>query len=366
MKKILCIHQGYELYGSDRTFIQSVRALKKKWPECSLTVHLPQKGKLWDELIPYADKLITGHMSVLRKNSFSVASIKSFIANLWHNFHQIKQHDFVYINSAVVFSYIFITFFKRKNYLLHIHEIPTGFIKLYFCFISILSKANIVANSKATKDALCKSNRVHVVYNGVKDRLYTEDSPANEITNLVLIGRLNSWKGQNIAIEALSLLVRQDIHDIHLNIVGSYFGNNAHYLTALQDKVLALNLQDKVHFHHFTNDPSSYYRAADIVLVPSIKPEPFGLVAIEAMNWSKPVIAANHGGLPEIIQQDKNGFLVEPNNPESLAQAIKTYWQNPPIALRHGAQGRRDFLDHFQESHYMNNLIKLIDTHHAA
>ena len=75
----------------------------------------------------------------------------------------------------------------------------------------------------------------------------------------------------------------------------------------------------------FTNDPSSYFIDCDLVLVPSTSPESFGRVAIEAFSYGRPVIAANHGGLSEIVIHNETGYLFEPNNSESLAESIQKY-----------------------------------------
>ena len=361
MKRILCVHQGYELYGSDRTFIQSVRALRHKWPQAFITVHLPQKGKLSDALWPFCNEIITGHLSVIRRKTFSLQSFLKFLDNVFRNYNMIKNSDLIYINSAVVFSYIFITFFRRKNYILHIHEIPTGVISFYFCLISLLSKARIITNSSATKNALCHSGKAEILYNGVKNIAETPQYIESGALSLLLIGRLNSWKGQAIAIEAVSTLIQKGIRNIQLHIVGGYFADNKHYLSSLQEMVIRSHLQDYVHFHQFADNPARFYQDADIVLVPSTKPEPFGLVAIEAMNYARPVIAANHGGLTEIIQHDVTGMLVAPGSADKLAEAIERYNQDRPMIKVHGTNGKQRFIDYFQEENYETNFIRLVE-----
>jgi len=64
---------------------------------------------------------------------------------------------------------------------------------------------------------------------------------------------------------------------------------------------------------------------SDLVVVPSREPEPFGRVAIEAMSFGVPVIAANHGGLSEIVEDGRSGYLFEPNSADSLAQALEKF-----------------------------------------
>ena len=367
MKTILCVHQGYELYGSDRTFIQSVTALRQAYPDAALTVHLPQQGKLSDALIGKADRFVYGRLSVFRRGSFRLSSLYQLIKNIRFNQQLVKESNLVYINSAVVFSYVFLSFFRKERFILHIHEIPTGLAKLYFCLISLFTRALCITNSQATKSALCASDKARVLYNGVKDipkQVPVTLSGDNRLS-LLLIGRLNSWKGQDIAIEAMSLLANQGKRHIHLNIVGSYFGNHRHYLTALQDMVVKYGLDDQVHFHHFSDNPSGFYHSCDVVLVPSTQPEPFGLVAIEGMNFNKPVIATNHGGLTEIVRDNQTGFLIAPGSADDLAAAILRYDEDRALMTKHGQAGKIRFQDYFLEESYTQNFLAIVKQHVA-
>lgn len=81
------------------------------------------------------------------------------------------------------------------------------------------------------------------------------------------------------------------------------------------------------------------YSKCKFVVVPSIWPEPFGLVALEAMSFKKPVIASNSGGLSEIVVDGKTGILVPVNNSEKLAEAMHCLLENPSLANEMGTNG---------------------------
>ena len=359
-KKILCVHQGWELYGSDRVFIQSVKAFRQQWPDALITVHLPKRGILSDKLDQYCDHVITGDISIIRKNSFNLLSIMHFIKNVLLNYKTVKGYDLVYLNTGLISSYNFLTLFSKK-YLLHIHEIPTGAAKVYFYFLTFLTRAKIIGNSKATAKAI---GRGQVVYNGIINRpKQVNKRYSSEGLNVLLIGRINSWKGHEIAIEAVNILKNNGLKDIKLKFAGSYFAEQQIFLDRLKEKITELDLQDQVIFENFANDPQLYYQWADLVIVPSIKPEPFGLVAVEAMRASLPVIAANHGGLPEIVQHQETGLLFAPGSASELAKAIETYYDDRSLLEQHGKQGRERFLKHFQEQTYMENFIKEVKSY---
>lgn len=358
--KFLCVHQGHELYGSDRVFIQSVKAIREEWPDSYITVHLSQEGLIVDKISSYASQIIFGNLSILRKGNITLNFVIRLIKNIYINHKRSRQYDFVYINTGVIACYNFISLFIKNKFILHLHEIPIGTVKLYFTFICKYTKALIITNSRATNSY---SNGI-IIYNGIPPVNYLKErTPSSSSLKLLLIGRLNSWKGHKIALQAIRVLKDRNISDIKLNMVGSYYSNNSHYLDDIKKMIIELNLENQIEIHNFIIDPSEYYKNADCVLVPSIHPEPFGLVATEAMNWSLPVIASNHGGLTEIVDHNKTGILVKPSDAESLAHAIQSYFYDRETMHIHGKAGRERFMNLFQEKHYLSKFTEIVKNH---
>ena len=88
-------------------------------------------------------------------------------------------------------------------------------------------------------------------------------------------------------------------------------------------------------------DLPALYRSADICVVPSVGPEPFGIVTLEAMACGKPVVASNIGGLPSIVNEGAGGFLVPPGDPNALAARIRLLLLDKELRARMGAAARR-------------------------
>jgi glycosyltransferase involved in cell wall biosynthesis len=143
-------------------------------------------------------------------------------------------------------------------------------------------------------------------------------------------------------------------------LVGGVFGDQAHFAEKLVHTIEELGIGEIVEMCPFTPEPSTHYAWADVVVVPSIKPEPFGLVALEGMAAGCAIIAANHGGLSEIVVDGETGTLVEPGSIESLAAAIERYLDDSSLASVEGNAGRKRFAAEFEESRYESKIVNII------
>lgn len=156
------------------------------------------------------------------------------------------------------------------------------------------------------------------------------DLPADRPV-LLFVGRIQPLKGPDVAIRALAALGRPDAL---LLIVGGASGAEGDVETDRAHQLVAdLGLQDQVQFvppqpHHIL---STYYRAADVVLVPS-RSESFGLVALEAAACGVPVVASAVGGLLTLVDDGVTGFLIRDRAPGEFAKAIARILDEPTLA----------------------------------
>jgi len=146
---------------------------------------------------------------------------------------------------------------------------------------------------------------------------------------LVLVpSRLSPIKGQSVAIEAMALLP-QELNDVTVVILGDDQGR-AKYRQVLANLITERKLKDRVKLVAHCNDMPAAYSNAALVVAPSLVPEGFGRVPVEAMAMGVPVIATELGGFVETITPGANGWLVPPNDPQALATAIvKALTQKP-------------------------------------
>ena len=162
---------------------------------------------------------------------------------------------------------------------------------------------------------------------------------------LLFVGRIQPLKGLRVAVGALAALGRPDAE---LVVVGGPSGPDGEAeLAAAMALARQLGISDQVRFvpaqvHHLL---STYYRAADVVLVPS-RSESFGLVALEAAACGVPVVAAVVGGLRTLVDHGRTGLLVEQRDPEAFAAAAASILGDDAVAARLGRAAAERALDY--------------------
>jgi glycosyltransferase involved in cell wall biosynthesis len=148
---------------------------------------------------------------------------------------------------------------------------------------------------------------------------------------LVPCASVRKHKGVHVAIEAMRQLPRSHV----LWVTGDTTDTVARaYVRELEELASRLNVSDRVRFIGARRDVHKVMAAADVVLVPSIWDEPFGLVAAEAQLLGIPVVASNRGALPELMAGGDAGILFDPDDPTSLAAGVDRLERDPDLRTR--------------------------------
>ncbi len=153
---------------------------------------------------------------------------------------------------------------------------------------------------------------------------------------LLFVGRIQPLKRADVAIETLAELCERGGEPYRLVVVGGPSGPHGEKsLQGLYDEADARGVRERVHFvapqpHELL---SSYYRAADVCIVPS-RSESFGLVALEAAACGTPVVASAVGGLTTLVDHGHTGYLVDDPDPVAYAAAVRTVFDEPLAAER--------------------------------
>lgn len=169
------------------------------------------------------------------------------------------------------------------------------------------------------------------------------------------IGRIEPLKGQITLIEAFA---EADIPDSMLVIAGSI--DDQKYFKMILEKVEKLNLSNKVLFYQFTFDVPKLMSTFDLFVMPSLS-ETFGLVLIEAMASSIPVVATNSGGVPEIVENHRDGLLFEPKDNSQLSQIIKKVYEDPEFAKFLGDNALSKIKIKFDYQKNVNKFFEVVE-----
>jgi glycogen(starch) synthase len=178
--------------------------------------------------------------------------------------------------------------------------------------------------------------RVDVVPNPVDDHLFAPGPDAETPASILVVGRVERGKGQDVLVEALPA-IREAVPKAHLILVGDDGGAAA----ALAGRARALGVGDAVAFEGARprEELPAVYRSAAVCVVPS-RFESFSYTALEAMACGRPLVAARTGGLPEVVRDGEDGLLFAPENPAALAAAVTGLLCDPAARRRLGAAAR--------------------------
>ncbi len=165
---------------------------------------------------------------------------------------------------------------------------------------------------------------------------------------ILMPGRLTSWKGQELFIEAINLVNKELGHEaFYAVILGSEQGRKI-YKKKLIRLVEQYRLNDQLRFIDECKKMPTAYKIADIVVSASIEPEAFGRVSVEAQSMEKPIIASNIGGSNETIINNKTGILFESGKADSLSKKIIEVLQLDESTLKSmGNEGRKNVIKKF-------------------
>jgi len=165
---------------------------------------------------------------------------------------------------------------------------------------------------------------------------------------ILMPGRLTPWKGQEIFIQALSLVNKELGYDSFYAVILGNDQGRAVYSKKLKRLAEQHRLTNQLKFvDHCENMPVAY-KVSDLIVSASIEPEAFGRIVVEAQSMEKPVLASNIGGSNETLENNKTGFLFEAGNPISLSKNILKILNLDESTLKSiGNEGRKNIIKKF-------------------
>lgn len=335
-----------ELYGSDRSLVSLVREAARRGS--SVDVLVPARGPLIESLTAAGASVEVSPEVILRR-SRPMRTARDII---WDGVRRYGTRDFAPARLVVSNTSTVLTpFFTERHaapWVVIVREFYSSVLERK-AFQAILSRAaGIVCVSDSVRSQFDKSflDRLPttVVHSGADIREFQAIDRSTRVSReqdhrILCVGRLLPWKGQDLLLDALALMPPQ-LGQLSVRFVGAEFGGTGELTADLRRKSASLPPHITVEFPGESPQIVDHYAWADVVVVPSRKPEPFGKVVIEGLASGCAVVACGHGGPSEVIEHGTTGLLFEPGNAEDLASAITKLVSSPALLQDVSLAGR--------------------------
>lgn len=279
--------------------------------------------------------------------------IPKLFFDLWRLMRR-HHFDLIYVSGYHNLIQLFpMLLWWRKPVVCHVHDyyLDSRFYKFLWALLD-RRITRYVAVSDAVRLRLellgIPQEKIQRIYNGIDVASFDIGKPYKDIfrkrhgwssiTKVVaLVGQIAPHKGTREYLEAARIVCEQR-GDIRFLIVGHAIGE---HFEQVRKRVVELGLEDQIVFCGFEKNTVDLFTSIDILVVPSQLEEPFGLVAIEAMAAGKPVIVSRSGGLVEIVEDGRQGFVIEKKDVQGIAKTILILANDSELATKMGKAARR-------------------------
>lgn len=233
----------------------------------------------------------------------------------------------------------------------------------------LATRAIAISNAVAGSLGGC-GGRLQTVFDGIDLGAYLAATRAPEVRRewdiaedapvVACVGRLEPWKGQHVLVEAVPAMLAR-CPEMRVLIVGGAAANKPEYDVALKRRCGELGVAHAVHFTGIRRDIPRILAAADVLALPSVSPEPFGLTVIEAMASGCPVVATNRGGPLDSVEDGATGLLVPPDDAAALGDAICDIVRDRERAGAMGERGRARAVEKFSIDRLVAEMSRVFE-----
>lgn len=370
MAEVLIVHSSDEMYGSDRMVLACASALMGRG-DTDVRVWLPDDlsagpGPLSRELTGLGIPVEHLGLPVLRRANLDAAGVRRLLGSVVRLSRALRSRPVsgVYCTTSAVLPVALAARLAGvRRVLLHLQEIWSGGERTVLGPLALLCD-RIVAISEAAGSSLPRylRGRTRVVPNCVypppggaaagRPGGSSRRDPARPIEYLVA-SRWNGWKGHGTLLRAWDGCAAPPGR---LTVLGGPPGSGTRF--DVPAAVGGMRRGDSVRVVGEVPDIAPYVRESDVVIVPSDRPEPFGLVAIEAFAAGVPVIGSNGGGLAQAVVDGENGWLFEIGDPESLRVVLERLSREDVAAASRAA--RECYLRQYSLASYHERFLAAI------
>lgn len=373
--KLLILHSSSDLYGASKILLTSLAIFKKHGHEA--IVVLSAKGELSERLAQMDVRVVYMPLGIIRRKYMNPKGLINRVQATRQAIKAIKEIiiaekiTLVYSNTTAVLAGAFAAKQLGIRHIWHVHEI---ILRPNFLFrgLSYLLKHyadKIIVVSKAVQDHWAKHipiSKILLVYNGIDYSEYQLQVAQRESSHraklrIGMIGRVHHWKGQDYFLQIAGELIKTNPH-LEFIMVGDAFPGNEYLYEKINRLKTELNLVNAVTDLGYRTDIPAILQQLDIFVLPSILPDPFPTVVLEAMASGKAIVATNHGGATEMIEFDKEGLLIPWDNAKAAAEIMKPIIENDAKRKAMGAAAAKKVRVEFSLEAFEERIVKLLNS----
>jgi glycosyltransferase involved in cell wall biosynthesis len=313
---------------------------------------LPQAGPLACDLRAAGVEVLIRPLAVLRRSVMSPRGVRR-VAAAWAadagglgRLARSRDVALVHTNTSTTLGGAAAARIAGVPHVWHVREIYAGFERWWPAYRRLLVTAQALpCVSAATCRQFDGAVPAFVLPDGLavpprpRDRAEARAAlglPADAVV-AALLGRVSGWKGQDELVRALAATGLRRRSEVVALLAGAPARGEERHRRALHQLAERLDVRARVHDVGFQDDLDLVYGAADVVVVPSRHPDPLTSAAIEGAAAGRCVVAADHGGAPEIVEDGVTGRLVPPRDPAALADVLAELASDPAQRARLGA-----------------------------
>ncbi len=371
-RTVIYLHSSAGRYGADRQLALLASGLDPA--RYRPLVVLAMDGELREDLQAAGVEVLVRPLAVLRRAAMSPAGLARIGGAVARDagglarLARARGAALIHTNTSVTLGGAAAARVARIPHVWHMREIYAGFERFWPVYRRLLLTADrLPCVSEATRAQLGGDPRGVVLHDGLGVApARAPRAGARAALGLppdafvcAILGRISTWKGQDVLIRALAQLGEGD-ETIAL-VAGDPWQGEERRLAQLRELAASLGVGERVRFAGFRPDVDNVYGAADVVAVPSTQPDPLPNSALEAAAAGCCVVAADHGGLPEIVRDGVSGRLVTPGDPGALARALAALRDDPAQRERLGAAAATDVRERFAPALLLERAQALYD-----